>query len=256
MARKPLTAAAHTEAAATTPAAKRRVNPESRIYATFLLDKSGSMEEAGTLRAAVKALPGFRESVLRDEELSRRLEWAFVTFSDEVTVEKDFGPIAEWTPPAELRGGSGTAMGSAILEALRLQKAQISRHAERGIGFHFAFMMLVTDGRPTGEEPWIFDEAAEEIRRTEEDRFMFLPIGVEGADFEKLAELTQERKPRQLATIEHFSALMSWVLASITAVSKSYVGQAVPLPNTRVESNPDEGWSTTPAAPRRPVSDD
>ena len=117
-------------------------------------------------------------------------------------------------------------------------------------------MILVTDGRPTGEEPEMFDEAAEEIRRAEESRFMFLPIGVEGADFEKLAELTPKRKPRQLATIEHFSALMSWVLGSLHAVSKSYVGQAVLLPNTKVESDPDEGWSIIPAMPGKPVTDD
>ena len=251
MARKPLTAAAHTETAATTPA-KRQVNPESRIYATFLLDKSGSMEESGALRAAVAALPAFRASVLKDEELSRRLEWAFVTFSDDVTVEREFGPIAEWNPPVQLRGGSGTAMGSAILEALRLQKAQINRHAERGIA-HPSRVHDPSDGWQTdGEEPEMFDEAAEEIRRAEESRFMFLPIGVEGADFEKLAELTPKRKPRQLATIEHFSALMSWVLGSLHAVSRSYVGQAVLLPNTKVESDPDEGWSITPGAPGSP----
>lgn len=256
MARKSLTAAAaHTEAAPIVPA-KRLVNPESRIYATFLLDKSGSMEESGALRAAVAALPGFRESVLKHDRLSRRLEWAFLTFSDEVTVERDFGQVAEWNPPAELRGGSGTAMGTAILEALRLQRAHISRHAERGIGLHHAFMILVTDGFPTGEEPEMFDEAAEEIRRAEKDRFAFFPIGVEGADFAKLAELTSKRQPLQLATIGHFSALMSWVLESITAASNSYVGEAVSLTNPMAASDSGMGWAVIPAMPGKPVTDD
>lgn len=260
MARKSLTtaaaAAAHTEAAPIVPA-KRRVNPESRLYATLLFDISGSMEQSGALRAAVAELPGFRESVLKNDRLSRRLEWAFLTFSDEVTVQRDFGPIADWNPPVELRSGSGTAMGTAILEALRLQRVHISRYAERGIGLRHAFMILVTDGFPTGEEPEMFDEAAEEIRRAEkEDRLTFLPIGVEGADFAKLAELTPQRKPLQLATVGHFSRLLSWVLDSFDAVVKSCDGEAVPLANPMVASDPREGWAKIPAMPGKLVTDD
>ena len=233
MVRKPLTAA-HIEAAVVVPPKRRVVSPASRMFATLVLDSSGSMVDSGGLAAGVATLPGFRSSVLANERLARRLEWSFLTFSDEVTVVREFGPIADWEPPAALAGGRGTAMGTAILEALGLQTAHVSRLAESGVGLHHAFMFLVTDGYPT-EEPRLFDEAARRIQEAEKDRFSFFPIGVEGADFEKLAKLTSKRKPLQLATVGHFSRLMDWVLESITAAVNSLDGQDVLLgsPMTR-----------------------
>lgn len=252
MARKPLTAAVAAPAAEATPspAAKRVLNPEPPILTTLVLDSSGSMEMSGALAAAVAALPGFRNSVLEDTRLSRVLEWSFVIFSDETTVMREFGPIGEWEPPGELQGGSGTRMGSALLEALRLQETRVQELTGKGIGYRYRFLVLVTDGQPNSEWPEVFDEAARRIQDEEKKgRFGFFPIGVEDADFAKLAELTKRRAPLKLASIGHFSKLLGWVLGSMSTVVRSRVGEKVELPPPLVSQDPIEGWGTMPGDP-------
>jgi uncharacterized protein YegL len=110
-------------------------------------------------------------------------------------------------------------------------------------------MFLVTDGYPT-EEPRLFDEAARRIQEAEKERFSFFPIGVEGADFEKLAKLTSKRMPLQLATVGHFSRLMDWVLGSITATVNSLVGEDVQLGDPMTASDPGKGWAVLPGKPQ------
>ena len=237
---------AATDAAVVVPPARRVMSPMSRLFATLMIDSSGSTVQSGGLAATVAALPGFRASVLANERLSRRLEWSVVTFSDDVTVLREFGPIAEWEVPSSIAGGRGTALGTAIQAGLRRHAAHVKRLAEKGIGLHHGFMLLVTDGYPTGEDSARYDEAVRMVRDAEKDRFAFFSIGMEGADFAKLGLLTPNRQPLQLASVGHFSQLMSWVLDSLVAVENSIVGEEVPLSNPLVASDPAKGWAKIP----------
>jgi uncharacterized protein YegL len=69
--------------------------------------------------------------------------------------------------------------------------------------------------------------------------FSFFPVGVENANLEILAQLGT-REPLKLKGLR-FRDLFAWLSNSLSSVSRSTPGDAVPLANP---ASP-EGWATT-----------
>ena len=49
----------------------------------------------------IAALPQFRDAVLKDSLLTRKLSWAIVAFSDTPQVLFPYGPVTEWEVPQD-----------------------------------------------------------------------------------------------------------------------------------------------------------
>jgi uncharacterized protein YegL len=158
---------------------------------------------------------------------------AIITFGP-VQVQNDF-QTADVLQPAELKASGETPMGAAIEQALSLLDQRKNTYRTNGISYYRPWIFLITDGGPT--DAW--KAAAEKIKAGETSKsFSFFAVGVEGAKMDILSQISV-REPIQLKQLR-FSELFIWLSNSMKAVSRSSVGDQVPLTNPTV---PD-GWAS------------
>jgi uncharacterized protein YegL len=151
-----------------------------------------------------------------------------------VQVQNDF-QTADIFQPATLKASGETPMGAAIEQALSLLDQRKNIYRTNGVSYYRPWIFLITDGGPT--DTW--KSAAEKIRAGEAAKnFSFFAVGVEGAKMDILSQISV-REPIQLKQLR-FSELFIWLSNSMKAVSRSSVGDQVPLTNPTV---PD-GWAS------------
>jgi uncharacterized protein YegL len=202
------------------------------------MDTSGSMG-GQPIAALNEGLRLYREALVQDSLAARRVEVAIVTFGGAVEVAQPFVEVSHFSPP-HLSANGDTPMATAVARAMVELEARKQMYRASGIPFYRPWIFLFTDGAPTeSEEKW--QVACEAVRRGEaEKKFTFYAVGVEGADFAKLGELSSGRPPLRLNGIA-FREFFKWLSASQKSVSQSQPGQSVQLPPATGPS----GWATT-----------
>lgn len=197
-------------------------NPDPRCPCVLLLDKSGSMAGA-PIRELNAGLVNLREELLADPHATRRVEIAIVSFGP-VTQDVDFVTADRFVPPT-LAASGDTPMGRAITTALDMLERRKEVYKTNGIAYYRPWVFLITDGGPT--DPW--ESAARRVHDEEAGkRVAFFTVGVEGADFARLARMSP-RQPLQLEGLR-FRDLFAWLSASLQVVSRSRPGTEVALP--------------------------
>ncbi|MGL5807362.1 MAG: vWA domain-containing protein [Xenococcaceae cyanobacterium] len=206
-------------------------NPEPRCPVILLCDTSGSMagKRIELLNEGIKL---FKGEVEQDAIASLRVEIAIVTFGfDRVQLAQDFVTIDEFTPP-ELKADDVTPMGEAIEYALNLLEQRKETYKNNGIQYYRPWVFLITDGEPT--DYW--QNAAIKVREAETHRRLsFFAVGVEGANFDTLKQITYERPPLKLNGL-NFKDMFQWLSTSVKQVSASQVGAGTMI------SLPSVGW--------------
>ncbi len=209
---------------------------EARCPCLLLLDVSSSMGGA-RIDELNRGIKQFAVELGNDALASKRVEVGIVTFGREVAIHSDFVSARDFRPQ-ELRTSGLTPMGQAILTGLDMLEERKAAYRKNGVTFYRPWVFLITDGGPTDENKPQWPDAVYRIRQGERDKkFALFCVGVEGADFGRLREVSV-RDPLQLRGLK-FHELFVWLSSSLASVSRSNPGDEVPLQNP-------SGWGTAP----------
>jgi uncharacterized protein YegL len=231
-------------------------NPEPRCPCILLLDTSGSMNDEKKIASANSpiqkllhdgaraettrpidelnaGLHAFRSALMMDELAVKRVELSLVTFGPVKRIT-DFQTPDIFRPP-KLKAEGDTPIGEAIETAIAMVRDRKAAYRQNGISYYRPWIFLMSDGEPT--DNW--KQAAQWVREGEEAKaFAFFAVGVEGANFDILGQLSV-RQPLHLSGLR-FREMFAWLSASLSAVSRSQPGDDVPLQNPTA---PD-GWAS------------
>ncbi len=203
-------------------------NPEPRCPCVLLLDTSGSMS-GRPIQQLNEGIQIFKDELMSDPLATKRVEIALVTFGP-VSIESDFQTVNNFYP-RKLETTGDTPMGSAITLGIDMIQRRKQEYKSNGISYYKPWIILITDGAPT--DSW--RDAARQVREGEEKKsFAFFAIGVEGASFETLSQISV-REPLKLKGLM-FREFFMWLSSSMKMVSSKTPGSAISL-------LPHTGWS-------------
>lgn len=212
-------------------------NPEPRCASLLIIDISSSMS-GEPIKELQAGLTLYRDELAADPLARKRVEVAIVTFGGSVDVVQNFVTAESFMPPAlETRGD--TPMGEAVVTALKLLEDRKAEYRQNGIQYYRPWVFLITDGGPTDATSQFWTDAKAKILQGQEKKsFSFYAVGVEGADMDRLKELSPVPEPLKLKGFR-FRDLFKWLSNSQGDVSKSQLGEQVSLQNPAAPN----GWA-------------
>jgi uncharacterized protein YegL len=208
-----------------TPPTTFAESPEQRTACVLLLDVSSSMagEPIAQLNAGVQS---YKEALVAHPLAAKRVEVAIVTFGGRVQTVCEFTTVDGFQPPTLVASGD-TPMGAAIVQGIELLKQRKEQYKSNGVPYTRPWVFVITDGAPTDD----WHAAAAAVQQGEHaQRFLFWSVGVEGASFDVLRQLSTRSEPLKLKGLA-FPELFMWLAGTQIAASQSKPGETVPLEN-------------------------
>ncbi len=197
-------------------------NFEEKCLCVLALDVSGSMDGKPMFELN-KGLQQFAADVYNDPALCARLEVGIVTFESHVKVVQEPALVDTFDMP-KLSADGLTNMVAGIRAAMKMVRDRKDYWQAKGITYRRPWIVVITDGEPDdGQDIKSLHQEIEQHKAV--DAFMFLPIGIEGANMKKLAELSEDT-PKKLDGL-NFAKLFVWLSNSFSKISTAKKGEKV-----------------------------
>jgi uncharacterized protein YegL len=189
----------------------RTVQQDGQTYRVL----SGGTTRIDLLNEGVRA---YQAELLGDSLAAQRVEVSVITFGAKVETVVPFISALEFIAPTLTANGE-TPMGAAILQAIDAVTERKRAFKQSGLHYFRPWIFLITDGQPT--DPW--QTAAAKVREGVNNKsFVFFVVGVEGANFDILRQIS----PRTPARLKGYSfrEMFIWLSQSMRTVSHSNPG--------------------------------
>lgn len=202
-------------------------NPTSRVAISLCLDASGSMSGA-PIRELNSGVSSFYQAINQDEIAKYSAEISIVTFGP-VQKETDFQTVAAQSKPPVLTATGDTPLGEAVQLSLDLLDERKQAYKDNGIDYYQPWLVLMTDGQPTGSSSVLNAQVARVQRLAADRKLVVFPIGIgASADMDTLNRFSAPRPAFKLQGL-NFESFFAWLSASVSRVSQSTPGDGVPL---------------------------
>jgi uncharacterized protein YegL len=203
-------------------------NYEQKSICCFVVDVSGSMANE-PINELNRGLQEFHNDIANNPVTANRLEVAVVEFSDTVDSVVQPSLVDSFTMPQLTTKGT-TKLVDGVREAISLVESRKSWYKQTGQPYLRPWIILITDGAPDGDQD--VDGLAQEIQAgVSGKRFVFLALGVQGANMSVLQRLSSPDMPPAALQGLKFSEFFKWVSASMSVVAGSKDGDKVNLPS-------------------------
>ena len=209
-------------------------NYEQKCLCVLVLDVSGSMR-GKPMDELNKGLQDFYNEIADDVTTSQKLEVSLITFNHIVKTIQEPALVENFTMPTLTATGS-TAMVNAVNEAIDKVEARKNWYKETGQTYYRPWIILMTDGEPDDDQD--VDTLAARIKEDSIPRevdgqrlgrkYMFLPIGVEGANMTILDKIKGNLPPMKLQGTK-FSSFFKWLSASMGTIVEAKEGEQVDI---------------------------
>ena len=211
-------------------------NFEERTICCLVLDDSGSMS-GEPIDSLNQGLKDFYKDIENDDKMSDCLEIAIVKFGQGAEVMVDPCLIYDLKIPELKANDYQTDLNQGVREAMRLVEDRKAFYKNENIPYKRPWIILITDGSPTDGDVSALAKEIEED--TKEQKYMFLPIGVDGADMSTLQKISgyiknndsrdwEQMKPMSMESAK-FGAFFKWLSASMAMVTNASEGEKVNL---------------------------
>ncbi len=203
-------------------------NFEQKSICCFVVDVSYSMVNE-PITQLNQGLQEFHRDIVSNPMTANRLEMAVVEFSDTIQTIVQPGLADSFTMPTLSTKGS-TKLVDGVREAIRLVESRKGWYKQTGQPYLRPWIILITDGAPDSDQD--VNGLAQEIRSgVSGKKFVFLSIGVQGANMNVLTQISSSDMPPMPLQGLKFSEFFKWVSASMSVVASSKDGDKVDLPS-------------------------
>ena len=200
-------------------------NYEQKCLCVLVLDVSGSMR-GKRIEELNKGLQDFYNEISADETTSQRLEVSIITFGSFAKTIQTPKLVENFTMPTLTAEGS-TVLVSAVNQAIDLVDERKIWYKSTNQTYYRPWIILMTDGEPDDDQN--VDKLSERIKQdTQNKRYAFLPIGVEGANMNVLSKIQGDIKPMKLQGTK-FSSFFKWLSASMGTIVNAEAGEKVDI---------------------------
>ncbi len=207
-------------------------NFEQKSICCFVVDVSGSMS-GQPIDELNRGLQEFHSEISNDPVASNRLEVAIVTFDSSIDVVLQPSLVDNFDMPTLVTKGS-TKLVDGVREGIRLVEDRKNWYKQTGQPYLRPWIILITDGYPdSGQDVNGLQKEIESASNGK--KFVFLPIGVGGADMGILNKISGSINDKKIPAMKiqglKFFEFFEWVSASMSTVAGSKEGDNINLPD-------------------------
>jgi uncharacterized protein YegL len=201
-------------------------NYEAKTICCFVIDTSSSMEDE-PINELNKGLQEFYQEIQSDDTTAQRLEVAVVTFNSTTDILQEPALVEDFKMP-QLSVTGTTRLVDGVREAITLVGTRKQWYKQTGQQYLRPWIILITDGAPDHGQD--IHGLAQEIKDgVNNKKFVFLAVGVQGANMDILQTISSPSFPPAKLQGLKFLEFFGWMSHSMAAVSSSAEGDKVDL---------------------------